>query len=164
MVHETNDLEKKKADKEDAIKKWTIEKIEIAKQYIEREAIQKARKMVHGAVYMCQLGENIGSEQNELRPVIVLSNNRMNASSGNVTVAPLSKKVRTKIVNGKEVPRYSSHFILKKEKYHFLDYDSTVKTEDIITVSKIRLKEHLGNIEPENLKRIKNRIKWVFEI
>lgn len=159
-----NELESKKTEKEAALRRWLEEKIQLAKKYIEEEDEQKGRKIVQGAVHICELGENIGSEKNELRPVVILSNNRINSSSGNVIVAPLSKRVKTKQVKGKEVPRYLSHYILKQDKYPFLSYTSAVQTEDIVTVSKIRLKDHLGYIDSEDLKRIKTRVKWTFDL
>lgn len=162
-------LRLKKADKKRKLDKWHSKKIELANNWIENEVTQKKRGIIRGGVYMCELGENIGAEQGEYRPVIVVSNDQINSSSGNVSVVPLTKNLKKKAVfdkNGKIIkylnePRYNSHYFLFKSKYSFLDYDSAVLGEETKTVSKVRLKEHKGNIDPEDMKKIMIRIEWV---
>lgn len=48
------------------------------------------RKPRRGQVYWCEFGENVGSEQSERRPALILSNNPSNQSSPNVIVAPIT--------------------------------------------------------------------------
>lgn len=161
-----------KEQKERKIKEWTPSKIALAHNYIENEETQKKRGLVRGAVHLCQFGENIGSEQNEERPVIVISNDTINANSGNVLVIPLTKTLKKKKDrNGKviltktrlPIPRYDSHYFLFKKKYDFLDYDSAAKVEETTSVSKIRIGQHLGTIDdPKDLQRLEVRVRWVF--
>lgn len=48
------------------------------------------RTVYRGQVYWCEFGENVGSEQSERRPALILSNNPANRSSPNVLVAPIT--------------------------------------------------------------------------
>jgi len=162
-------LRLKKESKKGKLNEWHAKKITLASEWIENETTQKSRRIIRGGVYMCELGENIGTEQGECRPVIVVSNDQINLSSGNVSIVPLTKNLKKKAIfkNGEIVtylnePRYHSHYFLFKNKYPFLDYDSAVLGEETKTVSKIRLKEHKGNIDIKDMEKIMIRIEWVF--
>lgn len=159
--------EQKKTQKEQALRDWNEKKIQIAKRWIDEEKKQNSRKIVQSGVYFCDLGENIGSEQNtnldEPRPVLVVSNSFINKSGSNVIIVPLSKHlIIKKGRKGKIVPKYSSHYFLKKDKYTFLRYDSAVKTEEVRSVSKIRLLGKLGEINEQDFNNILIRLKWTF--
>lgn len=163
-----NHVEKAKQLKEVALKEWFPRKIVLAKEFIEEEDKQKSRNIIKGAIHLCELGQNLGSEQNEERPVLIVSNNRINSTSTNIKVIPLSKTLKTKTINQKgktqTVPKYRTHFFLEKTKYPFLTYRSAAMVEGLTTVSKIRLGKYLGNILDEDLKRILSRLKWVFDL
>ncbi|MGK5654552.1 type II toxin-antitoxin system PemK/MazF family toxin [Brevibacillus formosus] len=166
------DIAKAKVKKASLINAWKPKKILLAHDYIDNEGTQMNRKMVRGAVHLCHFGENIGSEQNEERPVIVISNDRINSKSGNVLVIPLTKTLKKKknsqgqeiqTKSGLPVPHYDSHYFLFKSKYTFLSYDSAAKAEETTAVSKIRLGLHLGTInDPDDIQRLEVRVKWVF--
>ena len=47
-------------------------KITLANEWIENEQTQMKRLIVQGAIFTCELGENIGTEQNGERSVLVL--------------------------------------------------------------------------------------------
>lgn len=161
-----------KKQKEDQILKWKPVKIGLAHYWIENEKTQMGRKMTRGAVHFCNFGENIGCEQNEERPVVIISNNTVNSTSGNVLVIPLTKNLKSKTnfktgqavltKDGLPVPRFQSHYFLFQHKYSFLAFDSAAKTEETTSVSKVRLKEHLGNLDEEDINRLENRVKWTF--
>ncbi|MET3507704.1 type II toxin-antitoxin system PemK/MazF family toxin [Halalkalibacter oceani] len=163
-----SDLGIVKAKKEERIRNWTERKIKLAHKWIENEDVQKARPMIQGAIHLCMLGENVGNEQGGERPVLVISNNRVNSSSGNVKVIPLTTKLKTKTVKRKGaeriVPKVATHYFLKKAKYNFLDKDSAAKVEETTTVSKVRLTAYLGNIDESDLPAIKSRLKWLFDL
>lgn len=160
-----------KKEKEQALRDWTEDKILLANTWIDEEKTQIGRKLVRGGVYMCELGQNIGNEQGELRPVIVISNDLINTSSGNVNVVPLSKTLKKKAYRDKngdlkflDQPRLQSHYFLKKSKYSFLGFDSAAMTEVSRAVSKVRIKTHLGDISEDDLDRIITRVEWVYGI
>ncbi|WP_169449372.1 type II toxin-antitoxin system PemK/MazF family toxin, partial [Paenibacillus assamensis] len=92
-----NVLNRKKQAKETSINSWQPEKISLASEWIEHEETIKGKGVVRGAIHYCALGQNIGNEQNEDRPVIIVSSDRINSTSGNVLVAPLSKTLKSKI-------------------------------------------------------------------
>ncbi|GIP24465.1 MULTISPECIES: type II toxin-antitoxin system PemK/MazF family toxin [Paenibacillus] len=159
-----------KALKEQQIMAWMPVKIKMAHHWIENEKKQLNRKMVRGAIHFCHFGENVGCEQNEERPVVIISNNTVNSTSGNVIVVPLTKNLKAKTNfktkqpvltrDGKPVPRFQSHYFLFASKYDFLAFDSAAKTEETTSVSKVRLKEHLGNLDEEDINRLETRMKW----
>lgn len=62
------------------------------------------------------------------------------------------------------MPRLATHYFLKKEVYPFLAQTSAVKVEELTTVNKVRLKQHIGNINDDDLNKIMNRVKWVFDL
>ncbi|WP_297990633.1 type II toxin-antitoxin system PemK/MazF family toxin [Anoxybacillus sp.] len=51
-----------------------------------------------------------------------------------------------------------------KEVYLFLAQTSAVKVEELTTVNKVRLKQHIGNIHEDDLNKIMNRVKWGFDL
>lgn len=165
-------IEKQKEEKEAALKVWSEKKISLSKDWIDNSKTQKARGIIRGGVYMCELGENIGAEQGEHRPALVVSNDMINSSSGNVSVIPLTKNLKKKVRRDKQgniievldKPRLNSHYFLKKSKYSFLDHDSAVLGEETKTISKIRIGEHKGDIDDGDMNRIMNRVKWVYGI
>lgn len=154
--------EQLKVAKESALNIWNVKKIELAKKWIDNSEIQRKRSMIQNAVYLCDLGENIGSEQSNFRPVVIISNNKFN-NGNNVVIVPLSTTLKTTInKKGVEVPKYRTHYFLKKSKYTFLSKDSCAKCEHITTVSRIRLGAYLGSIDSEDLDKIKIRISGIF--
>lgn len=167
-------IEQAKRLKTKQLTDWFPVKIEMAHYWIEHEKTQMKRNMTRGAVHFCHFGENIGCEQNEERPVVIVSNNTVNSTSGNVLVVPLTKNLKIRTVpktgeavltkDGKPIPRFQSHYFLFKSKYDFLAFDSAAKTEETTSVSKVRLKEHLGNLDEEDINRLENRLKWSFGI
>ena len=152
------DNTQKKLLKNQALMTWNSEKIKLSDQWIDNEVNQRNRTMSQRAIYLCNLGENIGSEQCKLRPVLIVSNNKINKGN-NVIVVPLSTKIKT-ITNkkGKEIPRYKTHYFLTPEKYPFLSEKSVAKCEHITTVSKVRLTSYFGMIDEDDFNKIMIRI------
>ncbi|KIO58742.1 hypothetical protein B4143_4369 [Bacillus subtilis] len=148
--------------KHQKLEEWNIRKKELAKNWIENKQSLRGRGIVQGGIYLCELGENLGSEQNsnigEDRPVIVLSNNTINSTGENIIVAPLSKTLKFR--KGTNIPKYRSHYFLFTKKYSFLTYDSAIKAEEMKAVSKVRLNKKLGEISKEDFKRIITRVNW----
>jgi mRNA interferase MazF len=159
-------LRLRKSGKKWKLKQWHQKKEDLSIKWIENETIERGRKLKQGAIYLCVLGENIGSEINtddgELRPVLVVSNDTINNTADNVTVVPLSKQLRYFLNRrGEKRPKYKSHYFLFKENYPFLHYDSAVRCEEVRTVSKIRIDRKLGNVSTPVLKQILKCLDWV---
>ncbi|SFP66138.1 type II toxin-antitoxin system PemK/MazF family toxin [Salibacterium halotolerans] len=158
-----------KEDKRRRLREWHPEKERLALQWIDHFAEQMDRRFVQGALHVCDLGENIGNELNKERPALIISNNRINATSGTVQVLPLTGQVKTVTKKNKhgrdvETPEIRTHYVLYQNDYPFLDKTSAVKAENIRSVSKNRLGRHLGDIGEKDLQRIKSRMKWMFDM
>ncbi len=143
----------------------------------------KNAQVNHGEVWYCDLGYNIGEEKNKCRPVIIISNNKINRT-GKVIAACITDTNNK--LNSKNLPAQDSWYLLysstsdvnkmifpnrtipsNQNTYSFLDKDSLVQCEEIRIVSKARLdfaKGSIGTISPDDLKFIKQKLKRVFEI
>lgn len=141
---------------------WGISKESLALEWISNQEKQKERYINQGEIYLCELGENIGHEQTKQRPVIILSDTRYN-SNGLVTIAPLTSTVKlNQVVVDKKSPMIKTHYVLRKSKYVFLKNDSTVLSENVRTVSTIRLSAYKGKVDDGDIAGIKNRLKSLF--
>lgn len=156
--------------KTDSLTTWHGTKTDLSHKWIEDAPAQKGRLIQRGGVYMCHLGDNVGDEQGKHRPVIVVSNDLINTTSGNVSVVPLTTTLKKQVVRDRQTgrvirvldkPRLRSQYFIKKSKYNFLDDDSAVVGEEVKTVSKVRIGTHKGNISDPDLNRILQRIEWV---
>jgi len=137
---------------------WLSEKVKLIeiKDYQKNNNINP--QIFRGGIFNIDLGSgNVGGEKNKIRPCLVISRNTLN-SGDTIVIVPLTTKFPYKIVRSKKVPRYNNHFIFYKSKYNFLRDDSCIKFEDIRCVDKVRVKELIGNISPDDLKLLKNRI------
>ena len=131
----------------------------------------------------CNLGFNIGEEKNKMRPVLVISNNKINRS-GKVVVICITDAIGK--LNQNDLPSQDSWYLLysdtmddkkmyragRKIKFNqkankFLDKDSVVQCEEIRSISKARLNRNkgcIGKIDNEDLKFIKMKLERVFQI
>ena len=146
-----NDLKKQK--KCSMLDNWSISKESIASNWIDASESQKNLKLYQGEIYLCELGENIGYEICKVRPVLIISDSRY-SDRGQVVIIPITKNTRPQ----------STHYILKKNKYDFLTFDSCVKSEQIRSVSSIRLIQKLGKIDSNDINNVKIRLKTLFSI
>lgn len=147
-----NELEKKR--KNDYLSSWAIFKEDLINKWIDMPIQNRNRSFQQGQVITCELGENIGYEICKSRPALVISDDRY-SGGGQLVIIPLTKNTSKDI---------KTHYKLLKSKYSFLQFDSCVKTEQIKSVSSIRIKRVLGKIEDEDLKRVKVRLKTLFNI
>ena len=101
-----------------------------------------------GDIYLADLGEGVGSEQNGVRPVLVIQNNVGNKYSPTITVLPIT----TKIHKSKGLP---THVIIN----HMggLDEISAIMAEQISTIDKTKLFTYLGTIPQEAMKKDVNK-------
>jgi len=108
-----------------------------------------------GEIYYCDFGENIGSEQNKIRPALILQNNMGNKHSTTTIVAPIThdKKFLPTHVNIKEV----------KPDCNVYGY---VLLEQLKCVSKDRLREKVDKIDTHTVqwRMITSAIKIELEI
>ena len=105
----------------------------------------KERFMSPGDVYLCDFRPVVGSEQDGIRPAIVVSNNKCCAFSDVVYVTPITSQIK------KQLPQ---HYNMNSDLFPFLETDSVALCEQTRPVSKLRLKEKLGNISLAELYEI----------
>lgn len=108
-----------------------------------------------GDVLYADLGPVIGSEQDGIRPVLVLQNDRGNRYSPTVIIAPIT----TKFTKSK-IPTH----ILIESGSSGLRQNSIVLVEQIRTIDKARIIKKVGHLSNTDLLKIQNAIKINFSI
>lgn len=102
-----------------------------------------------GEIYFADMGEGIGSEQNGVRPVLILQNDVGNKYSPTTIVAlitSISKKMNLPV-----------HYEIRKEVSN-LPQDSVVLLEQIRTIDKQRLLKKVSHLNEEQMKTINHKI------
>ena len=103
-----------------------------------------------GEIYWINLDPAIGTEIKKRRPCLIVSNNQSNQYYGQITVIPLtSKKVR----------QAEPFQLFLPAKETGLDKDSKALSEQIRTVSKMRLATYIGRVSDERMKMVDSAIK-----
>ncbi len=97
-----------------------------------------------GEIYFADLSPVIGSEQGGVRPVLVVQNDIGNKYSPTVIVAAVTSQI-----NKAKLP---THVEIRAEG-HGLSKDSVVLLEQLRTIDKKRLREKIGKIDDECLKK-----------
>jgi len=102
--------------------------------------------MKQGEIWQLYLDPVKGSEQAGTRPAVIVSGDLMNKYLNVVIVCPLTTKVKN----------YKGNVVLQPNAVNNLKAPSEILVFHIRSVSKERLKEKIGHIEPEELDAIKN--------
>ena len=97
--------------------------------------------MKQGEIWYANLNPSKGSEQAGLRPVVILSGNLLNQYLNIVIVIPLTTKVKN----------YKGNPVLNPTKLNGLKTQSEMLVFHIRSVSKDRLTDRLGIVEPAQL-------------
>lgn len=103
------------------------------------------RIIKRGDIYYAELNPVVGSEQGGTRPVLIISNDIGNRHSPTVIIAAITSRVQTK-------SKLSTHTTVND--FEGLDKDSVVLLEQIRTVDKKRLKQHMGMMPVEIMARV----------
>lgn len=99
--------------------------------------------MKQGEIWNANLNPSKGSEQAGFRPVVIVSGNMLNSILPIVIVIPLTSKIKS----------YKGNPVVKPTKTNGLKATSEMLVFHIRSVSKDRLTEKLGTIEPAELSR-----------
>jgi mRNA interferase MazF len=102
------------------------------------------RKIRRGDMYYADLPLGAGSEQSGYRPILIISNNTGNSHSQTVIVAVITSRTAQKA----DLP---THCPVKKQQG--LGRDSLILLEQIRTLDKSRLKEYIGTLDGESMKK-----------
>jgi mRNA interferase MazF len=101
--------------------------------------------MKQGEIWIVDLNPVKGSEQQGVRPVVVISGNAMNKNLNICIACPLSTKIKN----------YAGCVILEKDTRNGLDEDSEVITFHVRTISGERFLGKIGEITNLQLTAIK---------
>ena len=102
-----------------------------------------------GEIYYADLSPVVGSEQGGVRPVLVVQNNVGNKYSPTVIIAAITSQL-TKA-------KLPTHIELSQEAYG-LPKDSVVLLEQVRTLDKHRLKDRIGSLDNEKMKKLENAL------
>lgn len=108
-------------------------------------------KIKRGDIFYAELSPVIGSEQGGLRPCVVIQNDMGNRYSPTVIIAPITSKMAKASL--------PTHIEIKKDDKNNLDMDSVILLEQIRTIDKKRLREHLGFVDAKLHKKINESLK-----
>lgn len=101
------------------------------------------RILKRGQMFWADLGmNNKGSEQNGIRPVVIIQNDIGNKYSPTVIVSIISSQMQ----KAKLLP---THVLLSKEEYPCLKKDSFIALEQVRTIDKSRLLDYIGEVNGE---------------
>ena len=98
-----------------------------------------------GDIFYADLSPVVGSEQGGIRPVIIIQNDIGNRYSPTVIVAAITSQI-----NKAKLP---THVEISSEEYG-LNRDSVVLLEQIRTLDKKRLKEKIGHMTEDEMKKV----------
>lgn len=112
------------------------------------------RVIVHrGDIYYADLSPVVGSEQGGIRPVLIVQNDVGNRFSPTVIAAAITSQ--------KDKAKLPTHIQLRSEGSG-LARDSIVLLEQIRTLDKRRLKEHMGRLDEQSMLRIDQALQISF--
>lgn len=107
-----------------------------------------------GDIYYANLSPVVGSEQDGLRPVLIVQNDIGNKFSPTVIALAITSKAKINM---------PTHIKIDGEKYG-LEKDSIILAEQIRTLDKSRLKEKIGFLDTENMLKVKEALKVSFSL
>lgn len=110
----------------------------------------------YGEIYTCDLGLNVGSEMDNIRPCIIVTPDKYNENSTVITVIPISNKTKT-FFHQVVINEYTVEEIESK-------IEGIAKLEQIRTISKGRLGRKIGRMSSKGMKLIKKAMAYHFSI
>ena len=102
-----------------------------------------------GEIYYADLSPVVGSEQGGVRPVLIVQNDVGNRHSPTVIAAAITLQINK--------ARLPTHIELSGKNVG-LTKDSVVLLEQIRTIDKRRLREHMGRLDESMMNRVDNAI------
>lgn len=107
------------------------------------------KKIKRGDIFLANIDSSIGSEQNGIRPVLIIQNNKGNKYSPTTIVACLSSKIYSKA----QLP---THHLLPEN--IGLKYKSMVLCEQIRVIDKDRLIKKITTLDKVTMNAINRKI------
>lgn len=100
------------------------------------------RKIRRGDMFYADLTPTVGSEQDGIRPILIIQNDTGNKHSKTVIAAIITSRTASK-------PKMPTHCLIRAQQG--LGRDSLVLLEQIRTIDKTRLKEYIGTLDSESM-------------
>jgi len=113
-------------------------------------------RFLRGHVYVADLEPVRGSEQGRIRPVVILSNDALNATSPVVTIAPLTA--------ASNVSKSYRSDVLVVAPEAGLSADSLVLLSQIRTIAKSRITSELGALDPATLSLVEDSARFALDL
>lgn len=110
--------------------------------------------MRQGEIWWTDLIPTQGREQNGRRPVLIISGNLLNRYLDVVIVVPLTTQIK----------RYKGNPILEPNSKNQLKSTSEALIFHVRSISKDRLLEKIGEIEPEIILEIKDTLQYILTL
>src|SRR6185369_1970151 len=111
-----------------------------------------AEKLIRrGEIYWVDLPDSNGRGLKEIRPCLVVSNNRQNFASPLITVIPI-----TSLKEGDKVFSFQVSIQLKK--------DSVILVDQIQTIDRNKFKDKVAEIDSELMKEVENKVHFVLAL
>ncbi len=102
-----------------------------------------------GELYYADLSPVVGSEQGGVRPILIIQNDIGNKYSPTVIAAAITSQI-----NKAKLP---THIEINAGEYN-LQKDSVILTEQIRTIDKKRLKDRIGQLDEELMKKVNDAL------
>lgn len=112
------------------------------------------RQVRKGEIYYAELSGTVGSEQDGVRPVLIIQNDVGNRNSPTTIIAPLTSRHDKTVL--------PTHITLDKR--YGLSEKSLVLLEQIRTVDKCRLLNYIGMVDAKTMGQIDDGIRISFGI
>lgn len=102
-----------------------------------------------GDIFYADLSPVIGSEQDGIRPVLIIQNDLGNKYSPTIIAVAITTRIK---------PKLPTHIPISKGKFG-LTKNSVILVEQVRTLDKSRLKEKVGSLDKVTLEKVKNALK-----
>lgn len=105
-------------------------------------------KVHRGEIFFADLGETVGSEQNGVRPVLVIQNNMGNDNGPTTVVVGITSKLKKM--------HLPTHLYLGKR--FGLSKESVLLAEQIMTIDRSRIREYIGTLDDITMERAEHAV------
>lgn len=113
------------------------------------------KKIVKGDIVYANLNSTKGNEIGGIIPVLVLQNNISNISSKTTIVAPISEKITKE-------DKQPTHILV--EQFKDIRKGSYIMLEQMRVIDKSRIKGYIGMLNDDQMKKVKETIRFTFDI
>ncbi|MNI56129.1 mRNA interferase EndoA [compost metagenome] len=107
-----------------------------------------------GDIFYADLSPVVGSEQDGIRPVLIVQNDVGNKFSPTIIGLAITSRLKTKL---------PTHIPIKGLKYG-LPKDSVILAEQIRTLDKSRLQSKIGRLDKPTMEKVKEALKINFNL